>query len=423
MTMGATQSSKTAEVCGVTMEHVDHARLLKYAKQIKELKILKEAAAGDSELLVETVVGHITAKMKAIQMASCDRCNGIAPDTLDFCPFCGEVNGEPESEADDSSLAASEADAPSVMERAQRTETALARIVDSALVKKADKPMAAPVVAGSEDDLEEAVGIIQSLKRNWEQNAWDLGEQLAKIYDEAPGHPALWKLRKDEENGGVTQLYKTFKDFLRAETGFSYEMAMSCMYVRREFTREQITMQPSSKIKIVLNAPEKDQKKLFAIAQATPVRQLREKVRESNIAAGAMKKADGKRQLKLLGERREAGDIDDKEYEQEAKKIAKESKDPTEKRREARQERAKTEAKVRDAAKGIRTIALPWQKAKVALFRESKDAKGKFIPAHSVADAWGWVEGKNGVFLVFKLIKDPQGHLKLSFEVKDEVPE
>ena len=109
---------------------------------------------------------------------------------------------------------------------------------------------------------------------------------------------------------------------------------------------------------------------------------------------------------------------------QEGKKLKAEGKkDPLEKRTAARQERAKRENAAKDAAKGVTTFVLEGSRVTAKLYRENKDADGKLIQASSVTDAWGWIDGKNGVQLVFRLEKNEDGRLKIVFRAKREESE
>jgi hypothetical protein len=374
-TSNSAPSGEGEEICGVKVDRVDLKRLLKYATTMK--LTLSKVQKEDVEELIPAVVGHITAKMKDVPMLQCDRCGAVTPESLDFCPFCGEMNEPDEGEPSSVIGGNSEPDSPSVMAAAKTTETALAKREPSVMTTNAAKRAPKALAPATEDALEEAVGRIQALKREWEDNAWHIGQQLRVVSEETKDRPALWRLRKQPD--GVTPLYDTFKAFLRAEVGISYRMAQTCMYVAKEYSSEQLQTLSTSKIEIILNAPEGERKKLLAEATTQPVRQLREKVRDLNIAAGKH-----------------------------------------ENRRKARQERAKEEHAKKDEKEGVVTFTFPGKKKTVGLFRVRKDATGKLSPATSATDAWGWIEGTNGVQLVFKIVKTEEGRLKIAFEAKRE---
>jgi hypothetical protein len=369
-------SGEEETVCGVKIDCVDKGRLARCAKELK-IEVPKGAGITD---LVEAVAVHFTKERKqGKQMLACDRCGGVAPEALDPCPFCGEPSGGDEGTESSAIGGNSDPDPPSVMERAQQTETALARVERSTLSTTA----AAVVVPRklppqTEDHLEEVIGELQRLKRSFAENTWQIGQRVLELTRETKDRPALWRLRKEDD--GVTQRYKDFKAFLRAEVGFSFRMAENCAYLAETYTEEKLSLVSTSKMEIVLNAPPKEREKLIrsGAAATLPVRQLREKVRELNIKAG---KHD--------------------------------------KRRAARQERAKRENAAKDEASGVVTFTAPGKKGRIWLYRRAKDATGKLTKAHSLSDNYGWIEGRNGVRLVLSVEKDAAG-LHVRWEARRE---
>jgi hypothetical protein len=359
------------EVCGVKIDLVDKGRLIRCAKEHK-IAIPKGAALP---ALVEAVAVHFTKERKAgKEMLQCDRCGGVAPESIEVCPFCGEVSGETE---ESSVIGGVSVDAPSERVRAAKTETALATVDRSTLTTTAPVVVVPKKhVPQTEHQLEVVIGRIQELKRDFSRNTWEIGQQVILLTKETKDQPALWRMRKEDD--GVTPKYKDFKAFLRAEVGFSYRMAENCKYLVENYTMEKLQLVSTSKMEIVLNAPPGERKKLIRGAATMPVRQLREKVRDLNIAAG---KHD--------------------------------------KRRAARQERAKKELAAKDDKKGVVTFTLPGKKGKIWLYREHADAKGKFIKANSLTDNYGWIEGVNGVRLVLKVVKDVNG-MRVLYEARRE---
>jgi hypothetical protein len=379
------QQTIETEVLGVVMAKVDEKRLRAYAKSVS----IKVGAKDDAAQVVRAVteVNSPAAQKKPEIYLQCD-CGGISEKTLVECPFCGyaEQEDHPEEMVEEASSSDEELDGKE--ETALRDRLAAPKPKANGLAK-VNGNGAATVVHNTtpRQDLKRILGQVHGLVKDWTNNAWDIGDQLVLLSAESPERPALWRLVKDAD--GVKQKYKGFSAFVRAEVGISEEMAKSCLHVASEYTRDQLPGFSISKLSIVLNAPESQQRKILGKVGTKTAAQIREVVKEANIKEG--------KKLKAKGE-----------------------KDPREKRTAARQARAKTERAAKDASKGVTTFVMPGHKATVKLFKKAKDAEGELIPASSATDAWGYLAGKNGVQLVFRLDKTAEGRLKIHFEAKRE---
>jgi uncharacterized protein (DUF1778 family) len=78
------------------------------------------------------------------------------------------------------------------------------------------------------------------------------------------------------------------------------------------------------------------------------------------------------------------------------------------------------DARAQDDEASVASFVMLGKTATAKLFRESKDDHGELIWASSPADAWGWLSGKNGAQLVFRLEKTKEGWLKIRFKAKPE---
>lgn len=380
---------------GVKLEFANKQRILANLRAQK-VKVEKDMSNAD---LVGLLVAHYhLQRTQGIEMVQCDRCNGVAPEALSACPFCGEPNESPESSAIGGGE--SEPDTPRTLARSNalaRVEPAQTSLVPARAksFEQTKKDLAAQTAErdraafmsslppANESSLEEVVGEIQGFKRTFYENSWDIGNRLLVLAAEDDKRPALWRMRK-KEGGQAAPAYDSWKAFLRAECGFSDRMARTLMHMSRSYRRDEIMLTGTSKIEIVLNAPEPERKRLLERASTTPVRELRAQVRDLNIAAG---KAPG--------------------------------------RRVARQERAVKERAVRDAKSdattGLMTLVLASNKSAAWLWKREKDAKGNLVPAEKLdGDNYGWIEGKNGVRFVFSVVQHPSGQLQVVFEARRE---
>ena len=372
-----TEATADSEAGEINLEVVNKARILSNLRALKIPTSKIATVKGLAGLLAK----HYDEQHRAgVTMALCDRCDAKGPESLEACPFCGEPNGDA---AASSLIGGGDSEVADSIGAIERAETALAPVVGKSvnLVPIADINARRPKAPlATEDQLEVAVGLIQGYKRTFNENSWDIGHQLLLIAEETKDRPAMWRTRKLPDG---SQAYDTFKAFLRAECGVNSRMAAVAMHIAKTYKRDQVALTGTTKIEIVLSAPENKRTALLASAGNTPVRKLRDKVRQLNIAEGKHSK-----------------------------------------KREVRQERAVKERAKRDVktdeASGLVTVVLEKPKGKLWLYRQNKDAKGKLIPATQVSDNWGWLEAKNGVRLVFTVKKTASGQLQISYETKRE---
>jgi hypothetical protein len=195
---------------------------------------------------------------------------------------------------------------------------------------------------------------------------------------------------------GTQQRYHGFADFVFTELGLKMSAARTFMYLAKECTAEEVKGWTISKVGLVLNAPESERKHLLQTAGALPASEVRARVQELKL------NEDKDRKEKGLEPAKDKGGV------------------TREKRLAGRQKRAQQENAAKDASKGVFTFVMDGQSATAKLFRKTPDATEKYSAATSVTDAWGWLVGKNGAKLVFRLEKDPKGHLKIRFEGKRE---
>jgi len=369
-----------SEKKGIDLEKCDKQRM-RAACQTAKLVI---PAKAEAVVLAELLTAHYTKqRAQGVDMAICDKCNGVGPAAHPRCPFCGELNSPPESSAIGGG---SESEADSSM--------ALATVEEKGhIVPAGQSVFTRPVVAAgrppakaTEGELEVEVGNLQRFKRTFSENSWDIGNSLNRIAAETPDRPALWKLRMEED--GKTPAYQNFKGFLRAETGISWRMAQGLMAVASKYRREDVALTGTAKLEVVLNAPPSERKRLLATAQTTPLKKLRAHVKELNIAAGRGE-AQRKGKETLAANRAAAG-------------------------------KTTAEKPVKAApGTGLTTLVLPRPKGSIWLYRRNKDNEGKNIRATQLSDNYGWIDAQNGVQLMLTVEKLPDNKgLKVHYEAK-----
>lgn len=376
--METEQVNTVDEATNVNLGMVKEPVLRRYAKTLG-LKASKLDVPG-LVLMVTTKTAEDRKVKLDVEYVECE-CGGITPSDLVTCPFCGEGEETPLEVGSERS----ESPAPTAIVKVDGAPHGPYGKTNGLAITKPD------------EDLRRALKHAKKLVVDWHSSAWEIGEQLLVLTAESPEHPALWKLQKGED--GTTQRYKGFADFLLSELGLKPDAARTFMYLAKECTRDEVEGWTISKVGLILNAPEQHRRHLLQTASALPASEVRARVQELKLGDDAERKKNG-----LPGAKDKTGAS-------------------REKRLSARQKRASQEHAAKDAAKGVFTFVMSGQTATVKLFRKTPDATENFSQATSVTDAWGWLEGKNGTKLVFRLEKDAKGHLKIRFEGKREASE
>jgi hypothetical protein len=190
------------------------------------------------------------------ELEECGYCGGRSPaDYPDACPYCGTSFA---AETPDRSIYPPGPVQPFV-----------------AKPEEAPKVIAKPEVAEilTEKMLDRAVEEIRALRREEAANAWRIAYKLTEIYKSD-----LWKTRRTPE-GDVT--YKNFEQFTKNEFGFGRKYAQDTMNLAADYTEEQFRTYGPTKLRIVMQAPEKERQKLLGDISAGAGRaQIEEQVRK-----------------------------------------------------------------------------------------------------------------------------------------------
>lgn len=237
----------------------------------------------------------------------CDQCGATSDAQLPQCPFCGDEDTEVKEET---------------VKKKKRTEAKLAKNKPAAKAKPAAKLAKKPVakakpaakkpvakakpkpaaklavVASSstqhkgEDlpklqslpttvtkvyskELSAGIDRVQALSRAGVECMWDLGHELAKIYEE--------KLYTQVTAHGKA-LYDSWNAFCKNEIGIVPAYAFRLMDVSLSFTRAQVAAVGVTKLQLLVRVPEQQREQLLATAAATPRSKIAEEVRR--IAGG-----------------------------------------------------------------------------------------------------------------------------------------
>ena len=238
--------------------------------EIKKLKIDPGATLADK---VGQLVGHYRKNFDAKKLAKCD-CGGVFPEEYKACPYCGD--------ADDAEPAKP---GPKVAPSADKAKPAVA-IIESPKAKT----KAAEIVKGVDDklagltskDLDYATQEVLKLKGNSASAMWELGAKLREIHERQ-----LWKLRVDDKGKAS---YRSFEAYCVAEVKMSGTGCFQLIHVAENYTAEKVRELGTSKLNLILKAPEEDRPDLENAAKGGLTKsQLAKKVKELRDKKGAPK--------------------------------------------------------------------------------------------------------------------------------------
>jgi hypothetical protein len=170
---------------------------------------------------------------KREDISKCTTCGGLSDANYDVCPYCGD------GDVIDPSVAAA----------------ATAITTTGTEVEVATKE--GGYVKINPEDLDNSLAKIRELKRNVERSIWELGIEIKHVHDEE-----LWKARLID---GQPE-FKTWKAFCAGVLQMSHTHAYGLIEVASTFTREQVEMIGTAKLKLIVGLPE--DKRAAALAAA-----------------------------------------------------------------------------------------------------------------------------------------------------------
>lgn len=185
-------------------------------------------------------------------------CGAEFTEEFELCPYCGMADDD-----DD------EAPAAAANGKANGKGTALA---------KAPDPLPKNLAKFSDSDLDDDVKAIIALKQQTAICMWDLGAAIKRNYDRE-----FWKLRRNDTGG---PLYRNVKQFWAQELGFSHTYCYSLMEVAKHFKKADVKEVGTTKLALILRAPEKKRPSLLKAAKGGASKaDIAKKVREANANA------------------------------------------------------------------------------------------------------------------------------------------
>jgi len=323
MTTTATATTATPKTRGINLAKVNVALLISSGIAL-ELWSESNAKQRSTSDLVESFDDEMKKRVKGKidDLMRCDTCGGRSTEDLDKCPYCGTGDDEPapsaQPEKKEESMSSKKsaekpekAEKPAKAPKVEKAEEKHAKAAEKAEKpakaanaeekpkaeekpsKKAPKaeekpevvqaivegkPAATSVEKRSERDLNTAVEQVQILKAKGAVTLWELGAKIKEIHDKQ-----LYKLRTDDAG---KPRYKGFESFVNNELGMSASNAYELMDVSAKFTEQQVKTFGTSKLGLLLKAPEESRAEILDKVEknklsANEVRQEVRKARES----------------------------------------------------------------------------------------------------------------------------------------------
>ncbi len=246
--------------------------------ECKRLGIDPGATLADQ---VGQLVGYYRKNFDAKKLTKCD-CGGVFPEEFKACPYCGDADdaepikkeAKPAPSADKAKPATTVINAPTKKEVAKASKAATAAIV------KAAQPVDDKLAGLTSKDLDKATADVLKLKSNSAGAMHELGSMLRMIHERQ-----LWKLRTDDK-GKAT--YRSFESYCLAEVKMSGVSCYALIKVAEHFTAESVRLLGTSKLNLILKAPEEDRAELEADAKGGITKsQLTKKVADLRAKKGA----------------------------------------------------------------------------------------------------------------------------------------
>lgn len=249
---------------GVDMDRVDQKVVERF---LSEFKIKLKAGATLEEKVSALAVYQKKTPEK--HLADCDCCGGDSDVRLSCCPYCGEGDGEDAV----SSEVVEASPAPTRQQAAASKKNGGGKKSDKAVVQV--PPKEGPPESGkTEKDLDDGVQRVMGLKAAGAVCVWELGQEVARIYDQR-----LYMLRKTKTGHGK---YKNWGQFCQVELGMTSSYSYKLMDVSKLFRKEDFQKVGVTKLAIMIQLPEAERRELLEKAREGLSRsEIAKRVRDS----------------------------------------------------------------------------------------------------------------------------------------------
>lgn len=268
-------------------------------------KHLKDAGVDTSDMApaeqIKRLVVHYRTITPEASIVMCDRCLGDSSPDLDVCPYCldGALDAKDEQPATKKAAVEAETDEAKEAEAKAAKAAAKAAAKEEAKVaaKEAKKVAPAPVaptgqvltkvtphkaeiVTYTEAQLDDAVARVVAAKADAAGGFYRLGQEIKSIYQSG-----IYKARNGEDG---KPKYKSFDAFCVAELLLSSLQARRLMDVASNYTEAQIAKFGTTKLSLVLEAPDEDQERIVeeVVAKGGSAKEVAAEVKKARLLAG-----------------------------------------------------------------------------------------------------------------------------------------
>lgn len=296
----SSNSKSTKTIAGVKLDKVHRSTLNAFLVEHEVVKGAKAAESMDTDAAVKAAAQYMRQHVDAKELADCDVCGGTSDVNLPRCPFCGVGEDEPTATAAKpasapNTTAAKPAATPNSNGKKEAPMASAKGSDDKGKAskgksKKGEPPTKADALAKPEkaakvivveplpegvtvQALDKGVAEVQRLKGEAGVGMWALGRKIAELYDQQQ-----WKARMTAES---TPAYKSWNAFVVAELGMTAANAYSLMDVAKAFTADDVRAFGTTKLGLVLQAPEEKRPALLEAAKTHSTRDLQKKVQEA----------------------------------------------------------------------------------------------------------------------------------------------
>ena len=246
---------------------------------------------------IKKLVLHYRQITPEASIVMCDRCAGDSSPDLDTCPYCLDGALDQQAEQPATKKAATEAETDEAKEAEAKAAKEKAKADAKAAAKEAKKvapppvaptgqpltkvtPHKAEIVTYTEAQLDDAIARVVAAKSDAATGYFRLGLEIKSIYESN-----IYKARNGEDG---KPKYKSFDAFCVAELLMSSIQARRLMDVASRFTGEQIAKFGTTKLSLVLEAPDEEQDRIIdeTVASGGSAAEVAAEVKKARAKAG-----------------------------------------------------------------------------------------------------------------------------------------
>jgi hypothetical protein len=221
------------------------------------LKVAKKSTVTERVAALKEAFGLMTADDLS---GPCTKCGQVSSVALDVCPFCGtgeedaepvlaEPETTPDAPAPEPEPVKTESEPPPKTGKRPKPPKAELAVVEA---------QAEVVRGGTTEDLDARVGEIRRMNREAVASVHHLAVKLVEL-----DKSELWKLRI--ANGKVA--YTKFEEFIRSELDMTREYGLLLMRCAENFSEKDFAEIGVTKLRVVLQFPKEEQKKMLGKAR------------------------------------------------------------------------------------------------------------------------------------------------------------